>query len=69
MNHRWGKDNICLNCGIYRTKKSWKLRMAITNHPPYDHYLYGRSWFYAIPSKEFNVVAKAIGFNRPDCKK
>lgn len=69
MNHKWNKDNICVNCGIYRTKKSWKRLMSITDFPPHNHYQYGKDWFYAMPNENFNTVAKAIGFERPDCKK
>lgn len=65
MNHKW-KDNVCVNCGIYRTRQSWKLLMAIEGGKNY--YKYGRSWFYAMPHKDNNVLAKAIGFDRPECK-
>ena len=61
MNHKWDKNNTCINCGITREKKSWRRLMAITNHPPYDHYVYGKSWAYFFEPK--------IGtFKRPDCK-
>ncbi len=33
-----------------------------------DYYKYGSSWFYAMPNEKYNVVAKALGFDRPDCK-
>jgi len=56
MNHKW-KDNVCVRCGIARKRKGWKLLMAITNHPPYNHYIYGNDWHYG----------KEHGFKRPDC--
>lgn len=45
-NHRW-KDNKCIHCGITRLKKTFKYLMAITNHPPYDHYLYEQGYIYS----------------------
>ncbi len=45
MNHRW-ENNICIKCGIKRTKKTFKYLMAITNHPPYDHYIYEQGYIY-----------------------
>ena len=66
MNHKWDSDNVCVRCGITRKKKSWRLLMAITNHPPYDHYMRGRDWHYGMPDKDYPTV-KAIGFKRPDC--
>ena len=44
-NHRW-KDNICVHCGCKRTKKTFKYLMAITDFPPYDHYLYEQGYIY-----------------------
>lgn len=67
MNHKW-KNNNCVNCGITRIKKGWKLLMAISDHPPYNHFKYGNSWFYGIPYKENQNVVKSIGFERPECK-
>jgi hypothetical protein len=64
-NHKW-EDNECVRCGIVRNMESWKLLMAITNHPPYDHYKYGRSYKYGIKVAPFTV--KFIGFKRPECK-
>lgn len=54
MNHRWG-NNTCINCGVTRERKTWKLLMAITNR---DHYQYGTGWWYGEINK----------FIRPDCK-
>ena len=42
--------------------------MAITNYPPYDHYMTGTDWYYGMPQAD-GVTVKAIGFDRPDCKK
>jgi hypothetical protein len=44
-NHRWN-DNKCVHCGITRFKKTFKYLMAITNNPPYDHYLYKQRYVY-----------------------
>lgn len=55
MNHRW-VNNTCINCGVTRERKSWKLRRAITIR---DHYQYGTGWWYGEVNK----------FKRPDCKK
>lgn len=60
MRHRW-QNNVCVNCGLKRKRKGWKLRMAITDFPPYDHYLRGTDWVYygdGTPT-----------FKRPDCQK
>lgn len=57
-NHRW-KDNTCTHCAITRVKKYWKLLMAITDQPPYNHYKTGTDWWYGHSYK----------FKRPDCKK
>jgi hypothetical protein len=57
MNHKW-QDNTCIHCGIKRERKTWRLLMAIVNHPPYNAYKYGTGWHYGEPYK----------FNRPDCK-
>jgi len=56
MNHSW-KNNICQKCGIKRKRKYWKLLMAITNHPPYDHYQTGTDWWYGNKHQ----------FERPNC--
>lgn len=45
-NHRW-KDNKCIRCGVTRVKKTFRYRMAITNHPPYDHYIYEQVYIYS----------------------
>lgn len=58
MNHKW-ENNTCVNCGIKRKRKYWKLLMAITNEPPYDHYLTGTDWWYGNKHQ----------FKRPICNK
>lgn len=45
-NHRW-KYNKCIHCGITRVKKTFKYLMAITNHPPYNHYVYEQGYIYS----------------------
>ena len=44
-NHRW-KDNVCVHCGCKRTRKTFKYLMAITDYPPYDHYMYEQGYIY-----------------------
>jgi len=62
MNHKW-ENNICVNCGVNRERKTRSLLMAISEFPPYNHYKHEWLWFYWYP--ENNTV---VGFNRPDCK-
>ena len=57
MTHRW-RLNTCIHCGITRELKSWRLLMAVVDHPPYNMYQRGTSWWYGEEHK----------FNRPDCK-
>ena len=45
-NHRW-KEDKCILCGITRVKKTFKYLMAITNDPPYNHYMYERGYIYS----------------------
>lgn len=59
-NHKW-KDNTCVNCGLRRKLKYWKLLMAVTQSPPYDHYQTGTNYFYTKPSSDIG------SFQRPDC--
>ena len=56
--HKWINDR-CVNCLRERKRKSWKRLMAITNHPPYDHYQYGTAMAY--------LVNDRWTFKRPDC--
>jgi len=60
MNHKW-ENNKCARCGIKRIKRTWKLLMCIVNHPPWEVYKYGKSFFY---------YGNGIDgtFKRPDCK-
>jgi len=47
--HKWrkgGLPQLCLRCGILRSRKTFKIRMAITNYPPYDHYKYESKMVY-----------------------
>lgn len=57
--HRW-IQNQCVKCGLLRERKTQRLLMAITNHPPYDHYIY-KQYF------EYNDGFKKMD-KRPDCK-
>jgi hypothetical protein len=62
--HRW-KNNKCVRCGISRKRKYWKLLMAITNHPPYNHYKASNSWWYGEEHKfqRTNCNSKKINNN------
>ena len=59
-NHRW-KNNICINCGCKRTKKTFKYLMAITYHAPYNHYMYEQGYVYQ--------TGEQTTRNRPFCTK
>jgi len=74
MNHKWDKDNVCVRCGIYRTRGGYRklqrtysaLRHGVWEDIPV--YQYGTAWYYGMPHDDCNVLVKAIGFERPDCK-
>jgi len=63
--HKWDKYNgdTCLKCGITRQKKTFKLLMAITYHPPYDHYKYEQKYVYTIG----NGKDRRQTTERPEC--
>jgi hypothetical protein len=62
MNHKWNiQKDVCLRCGVVRERKTSKLLMAITDFPPYNHYLYEQYFLYH--TLDGNVTTK-----RPDCK-
>lgn len=67
MNHRWDKNNKCINCGIHRVKRTWKRRMAIVGSK--DYYQYGWSWYYGEQLADCEIAIKGLGFERPECKK
>lgn len=69
IRHSWGKNNKCGCCGIVRVRKSWSRLMAITDHPPYNHYQRGTGWWYGMPSEADPNTVRSIGFTRPECKK
>jgi hypothetical protein len=56
MNHKW-ENNVCVNCGLTRERRYWKQLMAIVNHPPWEAYRTGVSYWYGNRYK----------FNRPSC--
>lgn len=60
MRHRW-HDNTCIHCKLKRERQTWKLLMAITGFPPYNHYQYGTAMAYLVDGK--------WTFKRPDCKR
>lgn len=59
MNHRW-KENQCIHCGIKRKRHYSKLLMAITDFPPYDHYLREMIWVFSFDGGKWTST-------RPDC--
>ena len=64
MNHKWRKGELpqlCERCGILRQRKTFRLLMAITDHPPYNHYLYETKMVYT--GIEMPTTTK-----RPECK-
>ncbi len=60
INHKW-IENKCVRCGIERQQKPYKLLMAVTNRPPYNHYKSGVSVTY--------LVNGGWTITRPDCDK
>jgi len=66
LKHKWDNQhgNTCLNCGVRRQKKSFRLLMAITSQSPYDHYKYFQKYVYTILSEN----RKKETTLRPDCK-
>ena len=73
-NHKWKKD-VCIKCGITRTRKEYKkcvrtyskLINGVFQDIPV--YRYGTAWFYGMPHKEHPNTVKIIGFERPGCVK
>lgn len=61
INHRWDKNNVCINCGLRRKMETQKLLMAISNTKPYDHYQSLRRYIYWTHEDHKT-------FERPDCK-
>ncbi len=60
MNHRWNKQDACINCGILREKRTIKTLMAITNSSPYNHYVYENKYHYLTGEKPATII-------RPNC--
>lgn len=73
MNHKWDKDDECINCGIARTNLPYKKVIRTYSRlingvwedvPVYYH---GIGWCYGQPHPEDKRTIKIIGFERPDC--
>lgn len=64
--HKWDEYNsdTCLKCGVTREKKTFKLLMAISNQPPYNHYKYEQKYVYTIG----NGDKRKKTTQRPECK-
>lgn len=72
MRHKWRKGEmpqLCENCGLIRTRKTFKYLMAISNKPPYNHYKYESKVVYktgemtiykAPPCLGINIFTKAV---------
>lgn len=61
-NHKWRKGGfpqLCTKCGILRSRKTFKLCMAIMNHPPWEAYVYETKMVY---TDESGTTVK-----RPEC--
>ena len=58
MNHKWDEKNKCVNCGIFRERKTWRRLMAMVGGK--DYYQYGTSFFYSLDKKKYFI-------ERPDC--
>ena len=62
MNHKWRKGGfpqLCERCGILRQRRTFKIRMAIMNHPPWEAFAYETKMVYT------NI--KGSTTERPDC--
>ena len=62
-NHKWRKGDfpqLCLRCGILRSRKTFKLLMATVNHPPWNVYKYFSKMVYTDIDKTTD--------ERPECK-
>lgn len=63
-NHKWNKENTCLNCGVHRERKDYKrwlrTETVLRNGVWEDRtvYAYGTMWHYG----------KKYGFERPHCE-
>lgn len=74
-NHRWNKDNVCVNCGLHRMRKRYrkvvrtysKLINGCWEDVPV--YQFGTGWLYGTVHPEVDCAVKIIGFERPNCKK
>lgn len=63
-NHKWrkgGYPQLCTECGILRSRKTFKTLMAVVNHPPWEAYRYETKIVYTDKDKTTT--------KRPDCVK
>ena len=61
-NHKWRKGGfpqLCTKCGILRQRKTFKILMAIVNHPPWETYKYETKMTYT------NINETTV--KRPEC--
>lgn len=61
--HKWIKGHlpqVYEKCGIIRNRITLRFRMAITNHPPYDHYKYETVMRYFTPEKKYDKAPSCI---------
>jgi hypothetical protein len=66
MKHSWIKDkkpNVCKNCGLVRTTKTFKLLMAISNKKPYNHYKYESKVIYKSGEMIIYKAPPCLGIN------
>jgi hypothetical protein len=63
INHKWLKGGLpqeCAKCGLLRSRKTFKIRMAIMNHPPWEAFIYETKMVY--------TTINGTTVNRPNCK-
>lgn len=61
--HKWRKGampQLCLNCGLIRSRVTFKYLMSITNKPPYNHFKYETRIVYSDTKLTYNTA--------PNCK-
>ncbi len=73
MNHRWNEPKeidgkkvwTCKNCGVSRRVHTYKILMAIVNHPPWEAYKYETAFIYWNKGETPGTAM----IKRPNCKK
>lgn len=61
--HKWrkgGLPQLCLNCGILRDRQTFKILMAVVNHPPWNLFKYETRMVYTNIEKTFHKAPSCI---------